>query len=237
MKIIRGDALDILRSLPRASIDAVITDPPYCSGAVAETNRTAAKGQGHRRDRQRFGWFTGDNMGTAGLVFLLRAVAFESVRLLRPTGSLLVFCDWRMAANVTPAIESAGLRHQNIIVWDKRSMGLGLGFRMQHEFVLHFTNGAPRYYHLGTGNVLRVGRIQADARLHQTEKPVELIERLIRVVCPPDGVILDPFGGSGTTAIAAASCGRDAICIERDPAAIAVAERRIATEIQLRLAI
>src|SRR5688572_24490133 len=125
-----GDALTAVRSLADASIDAVVTDPPYCSGAVAEASRTAAKGQGLLSENlRRFGWFTGDNMTTAGLAFLLRDLAFESVRVVKPTGSMVVFCDWRMVPNVVPAIESAGLRYQNLIVWDKGAIGLGTGFR------------------------------------------------------------------------------------------------------------
>lgn len=232
MEILHDDCLNAMRQLPDGCIDAVITDPPYCSGSVSEASRSAAKGQGLRSENiNRFGWFVGDNMGTAGLVFLLRAVAFESIRLLKDSGSMLVFCDWRMVPNLAPAIESAGLRYQNMVVWDKGSMGLGAGFRAQHEVVLHFTAGKPEYYDKGLGNVLKCPRIGAD-RYHQTEKPVSLIEQLIRVVCPPGGVVLDPFGGSGSTAVAAANLGRDAICIERDANHVATARRRLATEVQ-----
>lgn len=232
MQIIHGDCLDTMRSMPEACIDAVITDPPYCSGSVSEASRSAAKGQGLRSENiSRFGWFVGDNMGTAGLVFLLRSIAFESIRLLKESGSMLVFCDWRMVPNLAPAIESAGLRYQNMIVWDKGSMGLGAGFRAQHEVVLHFTAGSPACYDKGLGNVLKCPRIGAE-RDHQTEKPVRLIEQLIRVTCPPGGVVLDPFGGSGTTAIAAANLGRDAICIERDAAHVETALRRLRHGVQ-----
>lgn len=116
-----GDCLEVMESLER--VDAVITDPPYCSGAVSEASRTAAPGQGLRTETlQRFGWFVGDNMGTAGLVFLLRSMAFRAVDLIQPSGSMLTFCDWRMVPNLAPAIESAGMRYQNMVVWDKENM-------------------------------------------------------------------------------------------------------------------
>lgn len=212
-----GDALQTMQSLEDGCIDAVIMDPPYCSGSVSEASRTASKGQGLRsKNLTRFGWFVGDNMGTAGLVFLLRSVAFESVRLLRNSGSLLCFCDWRMVPNLAPAIESAGLRFQNIIVWDKSSMGLGRGFRAQHELILHFTAGRPTYYNRSVSNVIACKRVSRQKRQHQTEKPVELLKELISVVCPEDGVILDPFAGSGSIVVAAEQLGRSTICIERD---------------------
>lgn len=233
IEIIHGDALAVMAEMPDASIDAVITDPPYCSGSVSESSRSGAKGQGLRSENlTRFGWFTGDNMGTAGLIFLLRSVAFESIRLLKGSGSMLVFCDWRMVPNLAPAIESAGLRYQNMVVWDKGHMGLGAGFRAQHEIILHFTAGSPEYADKGLGNVLKCSRVRGDDREHQTEKPVALIEQLVRVVCPQGGTILDPFGGSGTTAVAANNLGRKAICIERDLEHVETARRRIATQTQ-----
>ena len=75
-----GDCLDILPGLEAA--DAMITDPPYCSGGVSEASRSAAKGQGLRSDNlTRFGGFVGDNMGTAGPACLLREVAANGARL------------------------------------------------------------------------------------------------------------------------------------------------------------
>jgi site-specific DNA-methyltransferase (adenine-specific) len=218
-----------MRGMADGSVDAVITDPPYCAGAVSESQRTRAGGQGLRSENlTRFGWFTGDNMGTAGLVWLLRAIAVEAVRVIKPSGSLLVFCDWRMQASLQPAIESAGLRYQNLIVWDKGHMGLGVAFRAQHELVLHFTNGAPAYHARDTGNVIKCSRVTGNNREHQTQKPVELMERLIRVVTPSGGTVLDPFAGSGSTGVACVNTNRHFIGIEREAAYVEIARRRLA---------
>lgn len=222
----QGDCVDIMPSLPR--VDAIITDPPYCSGAVSEAGRIASKGQGLRSENiAKLGWFIGDNMGTAGLVFLLRTMAFRALDILSPQGSMLVFCDWRMIPSLVPAIESSGMRYQNMIVWDKEMMGLGMGFRAQHEIVLHFTAGSPKYHDLGTANVVKAKRVGAGDREHQTQKPVDLMQRLIRVVCPPGGLVLDPFCGSGSTGVAAIAESRRFIGIERDPAHISTARERL----------
>jgi DNA modification methylase len=210
-----GDCLEVMETLGK--VDAVVTDPPYCSGAVSEASRTSAKGQGLRSENiARFGWFVGDNMGTAGLVFLLRSVAFHALEILNPEGSVIVFCDWRMVPNLAPAIESSGMRFQNLVVWDKGQMGLGMGFRAQHEMILHFTAGGPKYHDLGTSNVIRADRISAAEREHQTQKPVDLLRKLMRVAAPPGGVILDPFMGSGSTGVACYEQGMAFIGIERD---------------------
>lgn len=224
-----GDCLEVMQRLPDGSVDAIITDPPYCSGSISEAQRTRAPGQGLRSENiRRFGWFVGDNMGTAGLVWLLRSIATDATRLVKSTGSFLVFCDWRMLSSLQPAIESAGLRYQGLLVWDKESMGLGNGFRCQHELVLHFTMGSPEYHDKGTANVLRSRRVIQEQREHQTQKPVDLLEKIVRVVSPRGGVILDPFMGSGTTGVACIAAGRHFIGIEKDATYYAIAEKRIA---------
>lgn len=222
--LIQGDAIDLIPTLPR--VDAVITDPPYCSGAFTEAARTAAKGQGIRSEN-RVAWFVGDNMGTAGLVFLLRTIAYRALEILSTEGSFLIFTDWRMVPTLAPAIESAGLRYQNMIVWDKGSLGLGTGFRPQHEIILHFTNGAPKYYDFSTANIVRAKRVSTATREHQAQKPVDLMQQLIRVVTPPGGVVLDPFCGSGSTGVAAMIEGRRFIGIDRDSNHIETASARI----------
>ena len=221
-----GDCIEAMSDIER--VDSIISDPPYCSGSISEASRSAAKGQGLRSENiKKLGWFVGDNMGTAGLVFLLRSVAFHGLRILDPSGSMLTFCDWRMVPNLAPAIESAGLRYQNMVVWDKGAMGLGAGFRAQHEIILHHTAGSPEYHNLGTSNVIKAGRVSASDREHQTQKPIDLMARLMSVVCKPGGIILDPFMGSGSTGVAAIQTGFQFIGIERDPEHFETALRRI----------
>jgi site-specific DNA-methyltransferase (adenine-specific) len=221
-----GDAIEVMGRL--GAVDAMVTDPPYCSGAVSEASRTAAKGQGLRSENiARMGWFVGDNMGTAGLVFLLRTVAFRALEILNPEGHMLFFCDWRMVPNLAPAIESSGARFQNLVVWDKENMGLGMGFRAQHEMILHFSAGAPKYHDLGTSNVIKAGRITAADREHQTQKPVSLLSQLIEVAAAQHATVLDPFMGSGSTGVACVETGRKFIGIERDADHFATACRRI----------
>lgn len=227
--VVHGDGLQMLADQDTAIADCVITDPPYCAGGISESQRTRAAGQGLRSENiRRFGWFIGDNMGTAGLVWLLRAVAVQAARVVKPTGSLLVFCDWRMLPTLQPAIESAGLRYQSLVVWDKGNMGLGRGFRSQHELIMHFTMGEPEYHDLGTSNVLRCARVDADDREHQTQKPVELLDRLVGVASPPGGLVIDPFCGSGSTGVAARRTGRRFLGSDIDGEHVSTARRRIA---------
>ncbi|MDB4884558.1 MAG: site-specific DNA-methyltransferase [Gemmatimonadetes bacterium] len=228
-EVVLGDCIDVLHTLDSCSVDAVVTDPPYCSGGFSESARRMAKGQGLRSETIRDqGWFTSDNMGTAGMVWMMRAVALEAYRVLRDGSSLVLFTDWRQVANLGPVVESSGFRWTNMVVWDKGSAGLGSGFRAQHELALHFTKGSAAYHDRSTGNVIRCSRQSHTSREHQTQTPIDLMARLIRVVCPVGGVVLDPFAGSGSTGVAALLEGRGFLGIEREAAYVEIARRRLA---------
>jgi DNA modification methylase len=167
-------------------------------------------------------------MGTAGMVWLMRALACEAASVLVEGGSLLVFCDWRMIINLAPAMESSGLRYQNMIVWNKNGAGLGTGFRPQHELIMHFVKGTGVFHALTGTNVVTTARVRSDDKDHPTEKPVALIEQLIRVVSPHDGLIVDPFAGSGTTLVAARNLGRRYIGSDLSEEYCEVTRRRLA---------
>ncbi|SMO91946.1 DNA methylase [Melghirimyces algeriensis] len=160
-------------------------------------------------------------------MWLLRSVAVESFRLLKDGGSFCVFTDWRMYPHLAPALESSGFRLQNMIVWNKSQMGLGRGFRPQHEIIIHLVKGKPKFYDNKTGNVITEKRVSPTRRLHQTEKPVQLLAKLIRVITPPGGVVLDPFAGSGSTLVAAKREGFSFVGIERDPEYVEIAHIRV----------
>ncbi|SDY69106.1 site-specific DNA-methyltransferase [Thermoactinomyces sp. DSM 45892] len=232
--LIIGDSLEEIKKIPSHSIDSIITDPPYCSGGFTEAQKKSAQKQGIRESAgtyQRLGWFDSDSMTTMGLVFLIRALGIEFHRVLRDGGNALLFCDWRMYPHLAPVLESTGMRLQNLIIWDKMDLGLGRGFRAQHELIMQFSKGKAQYHTYKGRNVISAKRVTPQKRLHPTEKPIELMEQLIQVVTPPEGTILDPFCGSGSTLVAAKRGGYDYIGIDREPEYIKITRERLdATE-------
>lgn len=222
------DCLDFLRTLPDGSVDAVVCDPPYCSGGSLEAQKNT-KAQGLRGSTVAdadFKWFAADNMSTPGLVWLLRSMLTECRRILKPNRSALLFTDWRMVPSIAPALESSGLRYRNMIVWDKGNAGLGVGFKPAYEVILEYANGSTEYQTRTGQNLIRGKRVSSSAKEHGCQKPVELIEELIGVVCPIDGVVLDPFAGSGTTGVACIQTGRNFIGCEIDAGYAEIARRR-----------
>jgi site-specific DNA-methyltransferase (adenine-specific) len=226
-RLICGDAVEAMRALPDASVDVVLTDPPYSSGATREAGKTGFnKTMTRSTDGDRSRWFGSDSLSTDGFAYLLRACALEWFRVLRPGGHALVFIDWRMLPAMQAAIESADLRKSGVLVWDKVHLGMGRCFRNRHEFVLHFTKGVGREpLRRDVGNVLAHKPVRRGR--HPTEKPVPLLADLLSVVCPEGGTVLDSFSGSAATGEAALTTGRRFVGIERDEGFHAVGADRL----------
>jgi DNA modification methylase len=230
-KLYHGDCLEVLDSLENNIAHAVVTDPPYCSGGFNEVGKKQAAGQGLRSEIIReIGWFVNDNMTTAGLIWLLRVMSVHAHRLIENSGSLCVFTDWRMVPHLAPALESSGLRYQNMLVWDKGNPGLGIGFRPAHEIILHYVKGTGEFYSKSAGNVLHVKRITHQNKFHQTEKPVELLSVIIQVITDEGQTVIDPFFGSGSTGFTCETLGRKWIGIEKTEEYCEIAAKRIENE-------
>jgi site-specific DNA-methyltransferase (adenine-specific) len=219
-----GDALEIADGLDPAIASLILTDPPYSSG----TRREGAKGvrKSMNRETSDAAWFGTDCLTTNGFLWLMRACAREWRRLLIPGGHILSFIDWRMMPALAGSIESSDMRHAGLLVWDKANFGMGSCFRNQHELILHFTKGVGREpARRDTPNVLRYPAIRDG--FHDTEKPVELLERLMLVTTQPGELTIDFFAGSGSTLVAAKRCGRRAIGIEIEERNCEIAANRL----------
>ena len=227
--IYHGDCLDAMRELAPSSVDVVLTDPPYCSGGYLEAQKnTKAQGlRGSTVNAAGFQWFA-DNMGTAGLSWLLRSIMVEARRTMLPNRPAFVFTDWRMVPTLAPVIESTGFRFRNQLIWDKGNAGLGSGFKPAYEVIMEFSKGTPEYVAKTGQNVLRHSRTSAHAKQHGAEKPIPLLVEILSLVAGE--VVLDPFMGSGTTLRAAKDLGRKAIGIEVDERYCEIAARRMAQE-------
>ena len=226
--IYHGDTLNTLRDLPLDPIAAMVTDPPYSSGNLPESMKQKAS------PRLR-GWtwddkvMETDQLSTLGFIWLMRAMLVEARLRLVEGGSVCVFIDWRNWGQLVGAVESAGFRVNNMVVWDKLVIGMGNGFRNQHELVLYGSLGAPRVISRSIPNVLGVKRDAND--LHQSPKPIGLMRQLLEVVSAPGDVVLDPFMGSGSTLVAAKQSGRKAIGIEIEERYCEIAARRMGQEV------
>jgi site-specific DNA-methyltransferase (adenine-specific) len=231
----RGDALAVLRDLPDASVDAVITDPPYSSGGQFRSDRMATT---HTKYVQSdsgnlaLAEFSGDNRDQRAYAYWCALWLGECQRVTRPAGVCLLFTDWRQLPATTDALQSGGWIWRGIVPWAKPSARPQSGrFTSSCEYVVWGSNGGmPIDY---AAPVLP-GFYQANAprdRDHITQKPLSVMRDLVKI-CPKGGTVLDPFMGSGTTGVAAVLEGRSFVGVELTEHYYQVAERRITTAVQ-----
>ncbi len=201
---------DVDALLEKRRVDLVVTDPPYA--IYGSSTGIAAD-------------ITDDKMVRPFFLGILRQVA----RTLKSFGHFYICCDWRSYPSWWEVAKGTGLVPKNLIVWDKNGAGLGSNYANTHEFVF-FGSSMPMRQQMTqkiTGlrsvfdaNVWRFNRVpssKADPRLHNAQKPVDLCRRAMKNSSDEGEAVLDLFGGSGSTLIAAEEEGRDAYVMEIEP--------------------
>lgn len=228
-RLLCGDArftasFDLLMNEERAA--AMFADPPYnvpidghCTGLGRRTHREFAMASGEM-DAAAFTTFLRETLNAAADRLTNGAIAF-------------VCMDWRHMGELLTAGSEVFSELKNLCVWAKTNGGMGSFYRSQHELVFVFKNGeAPHLNTFGLGasgryrtnlwtyaGVSSIGKSRDEAlAMHPTVKPTALVEDALRDVTRRGDLVLDPFGGSGTTLIAAERCGRAARVLELDPA-------------------
>jgi DNA modification methylase len=210
-----AESYDVL--LQGSPVDMVFTDPPY---NVNYANSAKDKMRG--KDRA----ILNDNLGDGFYDFLLAALT-QMVTHCR--GGIYVAMSSSELDVLQSAFRAAGGKWSTFIIWAKNTFTLGRAdYQRQYEPILYgWPEGAQRHWcgDRDQGDVWNIKKPQKND-LHPTMKPVELVERAIRNSSRPGNVVLDPFGGSGTTLIAAEKSGRVARLIELDPKYVDVIVRR-----------
>lgn len=230
----RGDALAVLRELPDASVDAVVTDPPYSSGGQFRGDREGRTGSKYVNENlatfRSLADFTGDNRDQRGFAYWCALWLGEALRVTRSGGLLMMFTDWRQLPAVTDSVQAGGWIWRGIVPWHKPNARVFAG-RITNacEYVAWGSNGAlPNPQDGGVGLPGFYSVSFPRERDHQAQKPLEVMRGLVG--CLGDNqAVLDPFMGSGTTGVAAMIERQRFVGIELDPTHCATAERRIRT--------
>ena len=214
--LIHGDCLLLMRNLPPGSVDCILTDPPY--GIDYRSKPRAYRDDWKLRianDRAPFIWWL-----------------FEAFRVLRDGGCLACFCRWDVEEVFRSAIRTAGFAVKSQVIWDKGVHGQGdtrAAFGPRHENLVFAVKGRFAFPGGRPPSVLRVNRVGGRSLVHPAEKPVELLALLIRHLTREGDLVLDPFLGSGATAVAALRLGRRGLGMELDAGDLETAARRVAS--------
>ena len=219
-RLVCGDATDPKSYellMADAKADMVFTDPPY---NVDYANSAKDKMRG--KDRP----ILNDNLGDGFYDFLLAAL---TPMLERCAGATYIAMSSSELDTLQQAFRAAGGKWSTFIIWAKNTFTLGRAdYQRQYEPILYgWPEGENRHWcgDRDQGDVWNIKKPQKND-LHPTMKPVELVERAIRNSSRPGDIVLDPFGGSGTTLIAAEKTGRIGWLIELDPKYVDVIVRR-----------
>jgi DNA modification methylase len=235
-KILCADACNptsYARLLERERVDLVFTDPPYnvaieghVSGLGATKHPNFVMGAGEL-SAEEFQAFLRDALGLAARYSRDGAIHFCCM-------------DWRGLETLFAATRGIYSELKNLVVWNKTNAGMGSLYRSKHELIVVYKVGTAA--HVNNVSLGRYGRNRTNVwdyagqtalrgaksklHLHPTLKPVALVADAIRDCCNRDAVVLDPFGGAATTAIAAEKTGRRARLIELDPKYVDASVRR-----------
>ncbi|HEX4474615.1 MAG TPA: site-specific DNA-methyltransferase [Polyangiaceae bacterium] len=214
--LFEADAVEWLRTLPDASVDLVVTDPPYESlekhRAVGTTTRLK------RSKSSSNDWFQ--------IFPNARFPEFfgEVFRVLKKHRHFYLFCDPETMFVAKPLAEHAGFKFWKPLVWDKQKIGMGYHYRSRYELILFFEKGKRRIADLSIPDVLQHARVHGG---YPAEKPVSVSEVLIRQSTSPADVVIDPFMGSGSAGVAAVSLGRRFMGTDVSKVALETTGRRL----------
>ncbi len=216
-QLFKEDAISLLKRQVDGSIDMICTDIPYESlekhRKVGTTTRLTHS-EGSSND-----WFPiFKNESIPGLLK-------EFYRVLKNGSDLYFFADNETMFIVYPMLLAAGFEYRNIIIWDKCAIGMGYSFRKLHENVMFFCKGKRKKLNdLSIPDVLSFKRIRNG---YPTEKPLGLLEVLVKQSTQPGELVMDPFMGSGVCGEASVMHGRNFIGCDVEEKAIQYAKERI----------
>jgi modification methylase len=249
-RILAGDCIEVMRSLPEASVDLVFADPPYNLQLGGDLFRP----EGGRVDAVDNDWDRFDSLATYDA--FTRAWLTEARRVLKPDGAIWVIGSYHNIFRVGAALQDLGYWILNDIVWRKSNPMpnfRGTRFTNAHETLLWCSKSAESKY---TFNYRAMKALNDDLQMrsdwvlpicsgserlkggdghkaHPTQKPESLLYRVLLACTKPGDVVLDPFFGTGTTGAVAKRLGRQWIGIEREHDYLEVARRRIAATLPL----
>lgn len=207
-KIHQGDCLQLLKQLDDESVDLIITDPPYGDGI----------GYG-RMDK------TILNNESEEINYKVLPILYSK---LKRGGVAYLFTNWKFSPLIQDFIKKQtqfNIRMELVVV--KNNIGMGYGFRNQHEFLLVLEKGDVKYNRNDVSSVLKMGHIHHDKDTHPHEKGLDLLKLLIDHSSKEGDLVLDCFAGSGSTLVACQQTKRKFIGMELDEKWFNLADTRL----------
>ncbi|MFN3167772.1 MAG: DNA-methyltransferase [Phycisphaeraceae bacterium] len=208
--ITQVDAIEGLKQLPDNSVDLIVTDPPY--NIASKSKIITLQGKLQTTDEAFGEW---DTYHPFDFDNLIRQLISEAYRVLKPGAGFYMFTARESNARFIEMVVKRGFTYRNVIAMTKSpSPSIYKNhWRSGFDLCLYATKGKSRTRVFNFLTQAEMSNVQSysprnKVSKHPTEKPLELIERIIRVSSNPGDLVVDPFLGSGTTAVAAKKLGR-----------------------------
>jgi len=248
-KIITGDCLDIMKTLPDNSVDLILTDPPY-NISKENNNRDRSKAWNpvmRRESKLNFDFGEWDNKSREDFLEFTKRWLKECCRILKDGGTIISFFNKEDISFLGWESKELGIRTRTILSWHKTNPTpsfrkvnylsacefLWIGSKGNKKWTFNFKKQTEMHNYFETAN----GSSYKETK-HPTEKPLSLIKHLIEIHSNKGDLVLDPFLGSGTTAVACQILNRKWIGIEKSEEYCKIAEARLKPYIsQQKLAI
>jgi len=215
-KITQGDALEVMKDIEDNSIDLVLTDPPYLINY--KTN--------HRKDKNHQFTSVIENDNNPDLI---TDSIKELYRVMKDDTAMYMFCSFDKVDFFKQEVEKY-FNIKNIIIWVKNSWTAGdleAQFGKQYEMIILANKGRKKFNGSRITDVWSFKRKVGNEQQHQNQKPIGLIQQCVEKHSKEDDIILDPFLGSGTTAVACQNLHRNFIGIELEEKYCKIAEERL----------
>jgi site-specific DNA-methyltransferase (adenine-specific) len=220
VKLYNGDARQLFSLIDDETIDCIVTDPPYevISGGAQENDQVQRpSGILSKNDGKIFENNDIDISTWIG----------ECYRVLKQDTHIYIMTNFLNLRHYMDEIIKAGFEIHNLLIWKKNNATPNRWYMKNCEYIIFARKGAAKPINdCGCKTVIEVNNVKN--RTHPTEKPVDLLRILISNSTNVGEVVLDPFGGTMSTAFAALSCGRKAISFEIDKNYFDIGEQRIA---------
>ena len=221
-RLICGDSTsaDVIEKLMAGSLaDMVFTDPPYNVnyGATMKDSLRGKDGHKNYAGSKPGRTIMNDNLGADFYGFLL-STCQNMIKVCK--GALYICMSSSELHNLHKAFTEAGGHWSTFIIWSKNHFTMGKAdYQRQYEPILYGWPEGQKHYWCGARNQSDIWNIKRPNSndIHPTMKPVELVQRAIENNSKSRDIVLDPFGGSGSTMIAAEKVGRSARLVELDP--------------------
>lgn len=249
-RVEHADWLRGVRSLARASVDLLYADPPFNTGTAKRTPPNAKK-RGTPGVREAVAASYADTWPTmGGYITWLGERLRATIPAMKPSGVIAIHCDYRACHHIRLLLDEL-LSPENFVnhlVW---SYGLGGSsprrFARKHDDILVYAVEGDRYYFdppriPATSNRMKgrlkkatdvlaipaINNMAAERTGYPTQKPLALLDMLVRAFCPAGGLVVDPCCGSGTTLEASVRAGRRAVGFDTSPEAARLSRARVA---------